>query len=125
MGNRSGTNGRRLGLRTPMQARARVYDTAGRSVEVAIKDLSPNGARLMAASETAIPRQFVIRFGEYEARGEVVWRKGVDVGVRFILPDEDHGRVRPQPVLPAKKTTMDELRSAARPRRGMMRFIFG
>jgi len=122
---KNGTNGRRLGLRTPTQSRARVYDSAGRSVEVAIKDLSPTGARLMVASEAAIPRQFVIRFGEYEARGEVVWRKGPDLGIRFILPDEEEGRVRPRAPEPVKKASIDELRTAARPRRGMMRFLFG
>ena len=90
-----------------------------------MKDLSPHGARLMVAAETAIPREFVIRFGEYEARGEVVWRKGADIGIRFILPDEDEGRVRPQAPQPARKATIDELRTAARPRRGMMRFLFG
>ncbi|MFO1135700.1 MAG: PilZ domain-containing protein [Rhodoblastus sp.] len=119
------TNGRRLGVRTPTQTRARVYDSGGRSVEVSIRDLSPNGARLMVAAETAIPRQFVIRFGEYEARGEVVWRKGADMGIRFITPNENEGRVRPRAPDLAKKPTIEELRTAARPRRGMMRFLLG
>lgn len=118
-------NGRRLGVRTPTQTRARVYDSGGRSVEVSIRDLSPNGARLMVAAETAIPRQFVIRFGEYEARGEVVWRKGADMGIRFITPNENEGRVRPRAPDLAKKPTIEELRTAARPRRGMMRFLLG
>ena len=122
---KNGTNGRRLGQRTPTQTRARVYDSGGRSVEVTIKDLSPNGARLFVAAETAIPRQFVIRFGEYEARGEVVWRKGVDVGIRFVLPNEEEGRVRPRAPEPGKKASIDELRTATRPRRGMMRFLLG
>ena len=78
----------------------------------------------MVSAETAIPRQFKIRFGEYEARGEVVWRKGVDVGIRFVLPDEEEGRVRPR-APEVKKASIEELRTAARPRRGMMRFIFG
>ena len=119
------TNGRRLGVRTPTQTRARVYDSGGRSVEVSIRDLSPNGARLMVAAETAIPRQFVIRFGEYEARGEVVWRKGADMGIRFVAQDENEGRVRPRAPEPAKKPTIEELRTAVRPRRGMMRFLLG
>ncbi len=119
------TNGRRLGVRTPTQTRARVYDSGGRSVEVSIRDLSPNGARLMVAAETAIPRQFVIRFGEYEARGEVVWRKGADMGIRFVTPNENEGRVRPRAPDLAKKPTIEELRTAARPRRGMMRFLLG
>jgi len=122
---KSDTNGRRLGVRTPTQTRARVYDSGGRSVEVSIRDLSPNGARLMVAAETAIPRQFVIRFGEYEARGEVVWRKGADMGIRFITPNENEGRVRPRAPDLAKKPTIDELRTAARPRRGMLRFLLG
>ncbi len=122
---KSDTNGRRLGVRTPTQTRARVYDSGGRSVEVSIRDLSPNGARLMVAAETAIPRQFVIRFGEYEARGEVVWRKGADMGIRFITPNENEGRVRPRAPGLAKKPTIEELRTAARPRRGMMRFLLG
>ena len=120
---KSGT-GRRLGLRTPTQSRGRVYDSGGRSIEVAIKDLSPNGARLMVAAEAAIPRQFKIRVGADEAKGEVVWRKGADVGIRFILPDEEKGRVRPR-APEVKKASIDELRSAARPRRGMLRFLFG
>lgn len=125
MGGMSGTNGRRLGVRTPMQARARVYDTVGRSVEVSIRDISPHGARLLAPAETAIPREFLIRFGEYEARGEIVWRKGENLGIRFVRPGEDEGRVRPQAPAPAKKTTIDELRTATRPRRGVLRFLFG
>ncbi len=125
MGSKSGANGRRLGLRTPTQSRGRVYDSGGRGVEVAIRDLSATGARLLVAAETAIPRQFLIRFGEYEARGEVVWRKGADVGVRFVQPDENEGRVRPRPPEPTKKPSIDELRTAARPRRGVLRFLFG
>ena len=119
------TNGRRLGVRTPTQTRARVYDSGGRSVEVSIRDLSPNGARLMVAAETAIPRQFVIRFGEYEARGEVVWRKGADMGIRFVTPNENEGRVRPRAPDLANKPTLEELPAAAPPRRGMMRFLLG
>lgn len=122
---KNGTNGRRLGQRTPTQTRARVYDSGGRSVEVTIKDLSPNGARLFVAAEASVPRLFVIRFGEYEARGEVVWRKGPDMGIRFVAPDENDGRVRPRAPEVAKKTTVDELRAATRPRRGMMRFLLG
>lgn len=122
---KNGTNGRRLGVRTPTQTRARVYDSGGRSVEVSIRDLSPNGARLSVAAETAIPRQFVIRFGEYEARGEVVWRKGAEMGIRFVTPDENEGRVRPRAPEIAKKPTIEELRGATRPRRGMMRFLLG
>ncbi len=122
---KNGTNGRRLGQRTPTQTRARVYDSGGRSVEVTIKDLSPNGARLFVAAEASVPRQFVIRFGEYEARGEVVWRKGPDMGIRFVTPNENDGRVRPRAPEVARKTTIEELRTATRPRRGMMRFLLG
>ena len=122
---KNGTHGRRLGHRTPTQARARVYDSGGRSVEVAIKDLSSTGARLMVAAETAIPRQFKIRFGEYEARGEIVWRKGVDLGIRFVQPDEEEGRVRARAPQLGKKASIDELRTAVRPRRGMLRFLLG
>lgn len=125
MGSKNGTTGRRLGHRTPTHSRARVYDSGGRSVEVAIKDISPNGARLQVAEETAIPRLFVIRFSEYEARGEVVWRKGIDVGIRFVLPNEEDGRVRPREPQIAKKPSIDELRTAAKPRRGLMRFLVG
>lgn len=125
MGVKGGTNGRRLGLRTPTQSRGRVYDSAGRGVEVSIRDISSTGARLMVAAETAIPRQFLIRFGEYEARGEVVWRKGADVGVRFVQPDENEGRVRGRAPELAPKASIEELRSAARPRRGVLRFLFG
>ncbi|HRY04190.1 MAG TPA: PilZ domain-containing protein [Beijerinckiaceae bacterium] len=125
MGAKNGTNGRRLGERTPTHSRARVYDSVGRSVEVAIKDISQTGARLQATEETSIPRQFMIRFGQYEARGEVVWRKGIDVGIRFVLPNEEEGRVRPREPELAKKPTIDELRTAAKPRRGMLRFLLG
>jgi hypothetical protein len=122
---KNGTNGRRLGQRTPTQTRARVYDSGGRSVEVTIKDLSPNGARLSVAAEAAVPRQFLIRFGEYEARGEVVWRKGADMGIRFVTPDENEGRVRGRAPEVVRKPTIEELRTVTRPRRGMMRFLLG
>ena len=117
---RHGTNGRRLGFRAPTSARARVYDDAGRSVEVLLKDLSAHGARLAAAAEASIPRKFLMRFGEYEARGEVVWRKGGEIGVRFIVPGEEEGRVRPRVAAPVKKTPIEDLRGAVK-RRGSCR----
>ena len=122
---KNGTHGRRLGHRTPTQARARVYDSGGRSVEVAIKDLSSTGARLMVAAETAIPRQFKIRFGEYEAQAEVVWRKEGEVGIRFIVPGEDEGRVRAPDRVATRKTPLAELRGSVRRRRRLFGFLTG
>lgn len=118
-------NGRRLGHRAPTSTRARVYDSGGRSTEVQIKDLSPHGARLLVAPGAPVPPCCLIRFGEYEAQAEVVWRKEGEVGIRFIVPGEDEGRVRAPDRVATRKTPLAELRGSVRRRRRLFGFLTG
>lgn len=118
-------NGRRLGVRTPTSMRARLFDDSGASTSALMRDLSTRGARLVVGPDARVPRRFVIRFGEYEAHAEIVWRNGGEVGIRFVLAEDEIGRVRPPRPIVAPKTPLADLRNAVRPRRRLFGLLPG
>jgi|tagenome__1003787_1003787.scaffolds.fasta_scaffold20285911_2 hypothetical protein len=57
----------------------------GRSVECAVRDVSPGGARLRVSDAGVLPSEFQLVFqqtGEFR-RAKVRWRRGQYIGVAF------------------------------------------
>jgi hypothetical protein len=109
-----GPNGRRLGERIAGRMRARIYDDAGCVTDVYILDHSTSGVRIETPLGVSLPRRFTIRFNNREHFVEIVWRRGRDLGARFVTCGET--TAKPMSVKPAatKKTPLDELRGLAR-----------
>lgn len=89
------------------------------SIPCAVRDISATGARIRSEGSVNIPDTFdlIIDLDGLEAACEVVWRKGSDIGVRFIgaprrttptrrqaiemsEPDRSVLRRRPKPAAP-------------------------
>jgi hypothetical protein len=55
--------------------------------EVQVLDVSRNGAKVIADLSATIPARFEIAFSQSDQKrrpGEVVWRRGKMIGVRFL-----------------------------------------
>jgi hypothetical protein len=70
------------------QARC-VFNQGTSTLDVTLRDLSPQGARIIGDALIALPPTFEIRlpdgFGGYSARqARLVWAKGASAGVEFI-----------------------------------------
>lgn len=110
----SGPNGRRLGERIAGRMRGRIYDDVGNVTDVYILDHSASGVKIETPLGVSIARRFTIRFNERERFAEIVWRRGRDLGARFVTSHE--ATAKPMSVKPAviKKVPLDELRGLAR-----------
>jgi hypothetical protein len=81
------------------------------TISVAVRALSPTGAKVRCEASTSIPDHFVliVELDGLEADCEVVWRHAHEVGARFLGPPRS---VRPkrlqvvQAVTPANKPTL-------------------
>ena len=107
---------RRLGKREQALLRARIIDQAGHVTDVWIRDLSSTGVRLETLPFADVPRRFLLRFhknGNREAEAEIVWRRGVDLGARFVTETEAAPPPRPDAGVHVKKMPLDQLRSIA------------
>ncbi len=64
------------------------FDGGYGSRECVVKSLSENGARLTFGDALAVPLRFDMRVSDWIAFRpvEVCWRKGQEIGVRFIQP---------------------------------------
>lgn len=66
----------------------------GRSMDCAVRDVSPGGARLRVADPGAVPSEFQLVFqqnGEFR-RAKVRWRRAGYVGVAFLEDRRVFGR---------------------------------
>jgi hypothetical protein len=66
----------------------------GRSLDCAVRDVSPGGARLRVADSSAIAAEFQLMFqqtGELR-RAKVRWRRGQYIGVAFLEDRRVFGR---------------------------------
>jgi hypothetical protein len=52
-------------------------------IDCTIRDLSATGARLMFLHPTILPRTFRLQFAEHDQRVTLMWRRGLQAGVRF------------------------------------------
>jgi hypothetical protein len=109
-----GVGGRRLGSRTAERIRGRLFDEAGCVVDVYVLDRSSSGVRLEAPFGLALPRRFRLQFKGGKHLAEIIWRRGYELGARFVTEDEvDAAPPRPKPVT-IKKTSLAELRRLIR-----------
>ncbi len=95
--------------------RARIRTPAGRSIHVAIEDLSASGCRIEKPEYEIIPERFTLRFsdGRADTLAEIVWQKGNSIGAQFIDAAADSPPApRPAPEVP--KISLNDLRRLAR-----------
>ena len=106
---------RRFGKREPVEMRAQILGETGRPIDVVVRDYSHHGCRLEFNGHTQTPRQFTLKYvdsGLPDARVEVAWQRGADMGVRFLLADDKRSS---KPVeSDAKKLSVSELRAIVR-----------
>jgi hypothetical protein len=57
-------------------------------VNCVVRDLSATGARLKCGDQVAVPNEFRLQVGSERTMrpARAVWRRGNDVGIRFIGP---------------------------------------
>jgi hypothetical protein len=66
----------------------------GRSLDCAVRDVSPGGARLRVADPKVVPAEFQLVFqqtGEFR-RAKVRWRRAQHIGVSFLEDRRVFGR---------------------------------
>jgi hypothetical protein len=87
------------------------------TVACTVRDLSESGARLRADSSVGIPDTFelIVETDGLEANCEVVWRKGSEVGVKFLSPPRIGAAKRVQSVTPLVPTQAPSLRRKPKP----------
>ena len=66
-----------------------VFNGGATVLEVAVRNISPLGARIVGAGVAGLPATFELRipdgFGDYSARqARLVWSRGAAAGLRFI-----------------------------------------
>ncbi len=112
--------GRRLGERAVKDSNGRVIDAGGYVTEVKVRDISATGARIEVAIADVIPRRFYFYASRHapEQPAELVWRKGRQIGVRFVNWNEIPAAApAPVPVAiaiaPANKIPLADLRKLA------------
>lgn len=108
--------GRRLGDRIQARTRGRIVDAAGCVTDIWIVDQSSTGVRIEAPLGVSIDRKFNLLMGSREVVAEIVWRRGFELGARFVGADEGAANARPEPAA-VKKLSLDQLRGLARPGR--------
>ena len=97
--------------------KAGVIAYSGRHVTLScgIRDLSEGGARLIVEGSVAAPDTFELLSDSdgLEVPCLVVWRRGMEVGVRFVSPPRYVDRKRPQ-VISQARTAKPTLRRQPR-----------
>ena len=105
--------GRRLGERTTSRVRGYVLGDGGALTDVYVIDQSITGVRLELPVGVSLTRKFRLKFGDVDTDAEVIWRKGFQVGVRFVREGEEEGCAKAPPIV-IKKMSLSELRGLAR-----------
>jgi hypothetical protein len=104
--------GRRLGERLASRVVARIIDEGGCVTDARILDISLSGARLETLYGASIPSRFTLRAlrDGRDHRVEVIWRRGREVGVRF-LTNEPLPKARPSTPVPTQpRLSISDLR---------------
>jgi hypothetical protein len=107
----TGPKDRNSERRRVLKAGTIAYSGRHVTLKCAIRDMSENGARLLVEGSVAAPDTFELltEIDGMEAPCQVVWRRGMEVGVRFLAPPRYAERKRTQ-VLVQTKTTRPTLR---------------
>ena len=110
--------GRRLGERVVKDSNGRVINAGGYVTEVKVRDISATGARIEVAIADVIPQRFYFYASRHapEQAAELVWRKGREIGLRFVnwneIPAAAPAPV-PVAIAPANKIPLADLRRPA------------
>jgi hypothetical protein len=97
--------------RRVLKAGVVAYNDRHVSLPCTVRDVSATGARVRVEGSVSAPDTFelIIDIDGFEANCEVVWRKGSDVGVRFLGAPRMVAPKRTQvinPMLPSPKASL-------------------
>ncbi len=95
-------NSRHAPRRRILKAGVVAFNDRHCTLSCTVRDLSPTGARLRCEGSIAIPDTFdlIIELDGLQARCEVMWRKGRELGVKFLEPPRQGAPKRSQVVKP-------------------------
>ena len=105
---------RRLGERNPIFLRAQLIDDRAQALKIWIIDLSTSGVRLQVPTNADISKTFVLEFvydGARKVDCEIAWRRGVEMGARFITSETEYRR--PEKPVETTRLTVSQLRAIA------------
>jgi len=93
------------------------YNDRHVTIECTLRDMSATGARLRVSGSVTAPDTFelLIPLDGLEANCQVVWRSGVDLGVRFLSAPRMVAAKRQQVVCALTPTKAPTLRRKPRP----------
>ena len=106
---------RRFGRREAVEIRARLLTEAGRPVEVLVRDLSFSGCKLEKPDYAQVPDTFTLSYvgiDKPDVDVAVVWRRGNEIGARFLTTEESHAPKR-TPAVEVQKLSISDLRKIA------------
>lgn len=80
------TDRRKAGRRRVLKGALAAYSSRHCSIPCTVRDISATGARIRSEGTLNIPDTFelIVEIDGTEADCEVVWRKGNEIGVRFV-----------------------------------------
>lgn len=95
---------------------AATLETRTATSRVILVDLSTTGARVLAENLPKVGTEAVLRWGEHEAFGEVVWAKALHCGISFFDPIQEQDVLATRQLDDAARLPQDRelLRQAAR-----------
>ncbi len=114
----AGDESRAAARRRVLKAGVAAFNDRHITVACAVRDMSATGARLRAETTTVtIPDTFelLIATDGFEANCEVVWRRGTDIGVRFIGAPRQVSEKRQQVIEPVRPPQGPSLRRKPKP----------
>ena len=106
---------RRFGRREAVEIRARLLTEGGRAIEVVVRDLSFSGCRIEKPDYAQVPDTFTLSYigiDKPDVDVAVVWRRGNEIGARFLSTEESH-TPRRAPVVEVQKLSISDLRKIA------------
>jgi hypothetical protein len=103
--------------RRMLKAGVVAYNDRHVTIPCLVRDVSATGARLRIEASVTAPDTFdlVIDLDGMEASCQVVWRKGADLGVRFLAAPRTVSAKRVQVISPLVPTQAPSLRRKPRP----------
>ena len=103
--------------RRMLKAGVVAYNDRHVTIPCLVRDISATGARLRIETSVTAPDTFdlIIELDGMEAGCQVVWRKGADIGVKFLAAPRTVSARRVQVISPLVPTQPPSLRRKPRP----------
>lgn len=108
---------RRLGERKLVNGSGRIIDAQKYVTPCRVVDLSNTGARVEVAPQTDVPKQIMLECRGIFRNAETVWRRGGQIGLRFIDAHDAAPPIGKTPLPSAQRLSLEQLRLLARNRR--------